>query len=511
MSATNGKQFTPVAMLTLILACATFAVGHAQTCQPRSRVVGGVQARAADWPGFASLRAYSEQSNAANYICGGAAIAENYVVTAAHCVAALKQQSAVGVVLRDGATQAGRLEVVLGAADLTTVTDDQIFRVAEVTVHETYRAAFERAMNLPPSEQQAAVDAIPATVGHDIALLRLSRPYFGQVARLALSEASIPKPGAQVRVAGFGRRDSISRPSWLKTRDGKSDLSAGSSILVEAAVPLVPQAACARRYADSAIGTGQLCAGFDVGGVDSCQGDSGGPLVAYDAEGCPYQIGLVSWGEECAKPAAYGVYTRLSAFRDWMEQQVGPLNSVAPIKANTADDLPVAALSETLSQLKALLGSTTDRLTLSIRGGHLIPLGRDVVFEARSKIAGRLIIIDVNAARELTLIFPNQFTRTQGLVAAGQSIEVPNAEHGFSAFRASEPVGKSWLIAFVAPESFDVEVLAASPEIRARGFVPIQQPTGYMMSFVRQIDTAVRAAGATEGWALAVLEYEITR
>jgi secreted trypsin-like serine protease len=46
------------------------------------------------------------------------------------------------------------------------------------------------------------------------------------------------------------------------------------------------------------------------------QGDSGGPLMLAD-DGC--QIGIVSWGIGCATNT-YGVYTRISSFRDWIEK-----------------------------------------------------------------------------------------------------------------------------------------------------------------------------------------------
>jgi secreted trypsin-like serine protease len=63
-----------------------------------------------------------------------------------------------------------------------------------------------------------------------------------------------------------------------------------------------------------------ICAGLDVGGKDSCQGDSGGPLLVRDNQDRAMLVGVVSWGEGCARPNKYGIYSKVDSVSDWITQ-----------------------------------------------------------------------------------------------------------------------------------------------------------------------------------------------
>ena len=84
-------------------------------------------------------------------------------------------------------------------------------------------------------------------------------------------------------------------------------------------VPLVDRAVCNRPLSyDGRITDNMICAGVAAGGVDSCQGDSGGPLSIATSTAGVKLAGIVSWGDGCARPNKYGVYTRAANFASWV-------------------------------------------------------------------------------------------------------------------------------------------------------------------------------------------------
>lgn len=227
------------------------------------RIVGGKSTDIKQHPWQVALRI-------GDNLCGGSIIARKWVLTAAHCV-----------------RPSPRISEVKAKADATDYTRGGVWtEIEKIVVHESYD---------------------PSTNEHDLALIKLKAPTAGRVIPLASASVVVPN-GQPLEVTG-----------WGVTAEGASS---PSRPLLKASVPYVDNTVCndATAY-NGRIKPGMICAGYREGGIDACQGDSGGPLVWRTSDG-PVLVGVVSFGEGCARKLKYGTYTRVSAYRDWINRIV---------------------------------------------------------------------------------------------------------------------------------------------------------------------------------------------
>ncbi len=228
-----------------------------------SKIVGGVEASIGEFPYIVSLQSSS-------HFCAGSLIKKNWVLTAAHCV-------------RGGTVK----KIVIGLHDQRNATNAEVILPKRIIAHPDYNSR---------------------TMDYDYALIELKEDSVHTPIAINAADFEIPDSEADAimsTTAGWGatKESSYSLPPLLQKVD----------------VPLVSNKECNVSYKNE-ITDRMICAGYPQGGKDACQGDSGGPLVAQSESGETYLVGVVSWGQGCARPKYYGVYSKVSAVADWINE-----------------------------------------------------------------------------------------------------------------------------------------------------------------------------------------------
>lgn len=133
-----------------------------------SRIIGGEQATAGEWPYMVALTA----RNSSHVFCGGSYLGGRYVLTAAHCVD--KEDPAKG-------------DVLLGAFDMNDANTAERIHVRQIYVHNSY---------------------IDASMGNDIAVLELERdPLPRRSVQISdSSDFNELTKDSPMTVIGFGKR-----------------------------------------------------------------------------------------------------------------------------------------------------------------------------------------------------------------------------------------------------------------------------------------------------------------
>jgi trypsin len=245
--------------------------GGGQLLEPR--IFGGAVANAGDDPWQVAL-VLANSSVRNDIFCGGALIAPDWVVTAAHCVA--------------NGTSASYFDVVEGAYNLQSTAGRRI-RVTRIITHPNF---------VPTPYGAQTVEGY-----NDIALLHLAQEARATPIAFAGSEFSSIAADTNARVTGWGQMRNGEIGAELQFLD----------------VNIVSNADCGRPtvHGERIRGT-MICAMKPNTRTGFCHGDSGGPLSIAAGER-RVLVGVVSIGEEaCNLRNIPGVYTRVSAFAPWI-------------------------------------------------------------------------------------------------------------------------------------------------------------------------------------------------
>jgi secreted trypsin-like serine protease len=236
------------------------------------RIVGGVPTTIEKHPWQVALNIRTSDGN--SFLCGGSVITQKWILTAAHCFAEPPCPGSI-------ATKVAVSKNIRIKAGVTNFSFGPPWvEIERVVMHNEYSND---------------------TCENDIALVKLKAP---------TSQRSIPLAGSATLLANTW----LEVTGWGRTSED-GPFSRG---LMLTEVPYVENEVCNQPASyDGSIKPTMMCAGMDEGGVDSCQGDSGGPLVLRGSNGS-ILVGVVSVGDGCARKLKYGVYTRVSEFRNWI-------------------------------------------------------------------------------------------------------------------------------------------------------------------------------------------------
>ena len=252
----------------------------AQNLLADTKIINGSETEKGEFPWMVAIVYKNTPSAKDGLSCGGSLIHPSWVLTASHCVDIETTDS---------------IKVLIGRHTLSKI-EGEAFEITEIIMHPNYDYHYRNPLG-------------------DIALLKLDRPADSHpIVKIASPyDAQVLHVGAPAVVLGWGLTEENNDSSY-------------TDILMKTTVPIISDKNCKLAYGAD-IKEGMVCAGYLSGESDACEGDSGGPLVVkYENEW--QQIGIVSWGEGCAKADYYGVYTDVSFYEDFIAEHICNITNV---------------------------------------------------------------------------------------------------------------------------------------------------------------------------------------
>ncbi|KAL0273606.1 UNVERIFIED_CONTAM: hypothetical protein PYX00_006239 [Menopon gallinae] len=263
-----------VLLFAVALASAELPTVWLEGQQPENapKIIKGEDANDGEFPYILSLR---RKGVTPGHFCGASILTSNWVLTAAHCCASIKNKA-------EFYAYAGSVLLNQGGSE---------HFVQDLYPHESYQ----------PGQNWK----------NDICLIKVIQPFkfTDKVQQVALApKGTVVNSGDKVTIAGWG----YTSPNGNSQADIPNRLQKGVDFI-----------ALSERECEMVSGLkmfpGYLCARGKFNGQCTWNGDSGGPLTRQGA-----QVGLTSFGFRPYGGGKPTVYARVTNYIDWIKQKLGP-------------------------------------------------------------------------------------------------------------------------------------------------------------------------------------------
>ncbi|CAF3640962.1 unnamed protein product [Rotaria socialis] len=289
-------------------------------------IANGEDAVPHSWPMIVSLR-YDclNNGNVSTHCCSGTILSDSYILTAAHCVENMNESSLL----------LGKITIATGIYSRSQQCQT-IRKVDQIFIHPNWTAHVNGFRN-------------------DIAILHLTESLdFSTnllIARTCLPSQSnstnditkYPPSNSSLVVIGWNFRTTLN--------------STARDILQQATLISIHHNHSSCAASINHIET-QFCAGRYEGCKGTCVGESGGPILRWIGDRWE-QVGIVSYGlDNCESANHQMIFTRITAYYDWIERVMNQRNSTAITTAATATATAITTINRPLSVYRCSKNNT---------------------------------------------------------------------------------------------------------------------------------------------------------